>query len=208
MGPGGIVILILLAAIAGYILFTEKKFQKEAALHGGLFAGLPKVSVQLVKSPQDMTERLTPKWQVELCQKLEQEGYVPLGDYSYASTLFFWARVFIAPDARSTLLLVNWVEGKEGGKVVISNLEIYSFSGNSFIVTACAQDGAAKLLTGANRPNEEQMSLHLKAVFAESSVRPIIEEHQRRLKDWEQKGEKVRELTRENVLPSLSKIFS
>jgi hypothetical protein len=100
------------------------------------------------------------------------------------------------------------VEGKEGGKVVISNLEIYSFSGNSFIVTACAQDGAAKLLTGANRPTEEQMSLHLKAVFAESAARPIIQEHQKRLTDWEAKGEKVRELTRENVLPSLSKIFS
>ena len=208
MGPGGIVILVLLAAIAGYILFTEKPFMKEGFPAGGPFAGMPKVSVQLVKAPQDMTERLTPKWQAELCQKLEQEGYVLMGDYSYASTLFFWARVFIAPDVRSALLLVDWVEGKEGGKVVISNLEIYSFSGNSFIVTACAQDGAAKLLTGANRPNEEQMSLHLKAVFAESSVRPIIEEHQRRLKDWEQKGEKVRELTRENVLPSLSKIFS
>jgi hypothetical protein len=106
------------------------------------------------------------------------------------------------------LLLVNWVEGKEGGKVVISNLEIYSFTGNSFLVTACAQDGAAKLLTGANRPTEEQMSLHLKAVFAESAVRPILEEHQKRLSAWEEKGVKVRELTKENVLPSLSKIFS
>jgi hypothetical protein len=100
------------------------------------------------------------------------------------------------------------VEGKEGGKVVIPNLEIYSFSSNSFIVTACAQDGATKLLTGANRPNEEQMSLHYKAVFAESAARPIIQEHQKRLAEWEAKGEKVRELTKENVLPSLSKIIS
>lgn len=208
MGPGGIAILILLGAVAGYILFTERPLRKKELPPVALFSGLPKISVQLVKSPQDMTQRLTPKWQAELCQKLEQEGYVLMGDYSYASTLFFWARVFIAPDGRSTLLLVNWVEGKEGGKVVISNLEIYSFSGNSFLVTACAQDGAARLLTGANRPAEEQMSLHLKAVFAESSVRPVIEEHQKRLKDWEQKGEKLRELNRENVLPSLSKIFS
>ncbi len=52
------------------------------------------------------------------------------------------------------------------------------------------------------------MSLHLKAVFAESSVRPIIQEHQKRLEGWEEKGEKIRMLTRENLLPSLSKIFS
>lgn len=207
MGLGGIVILILLASLVGYIFFTEKTYRKTAGFNDP-FAGLPKVSVKLMKAPQDMTERLTPKWQAELCQKLEQEGYVLIGDYSYASTLFFWTRTFIAPDHQSALLLTNWVEGKEGGKVVIGNLEIYSFTGNDFIVTACAQDGAAKLLTGANRPTEEQMSLHLKAVFAESSVRPIIEEHQKRLKAWEEKGVKVRELTKENVLPSLEKIFS
>ncbi|HJT25398.1 MAG TPA: hypothetical protein VJ873_12550 [bacterium] len=208
MGIGGIVILVLLAAIVGYILVTEKPFSKKSAGSQSPFEGLPKISIQLVKAPEDMTERLTPKWQRELCQKLEQEGYVLIGDYSYASTLFFWARTYISPDQKSALLLVNWVEGKEGGKVVISNLEIYSFTGNSFIVTACAQDGAAKLLTGANRPSEEQMSLHLKAVYAEIAVRPILEEHQQRLKAWEEKGTKVRELTKENVLPSLSKIFS
>ena len=208
MGFGGVIILVLLLAIVGYILVTERTFQKREPSPGDLFGGLPKISVQLVKAPEEMTERLTPKWQRDLCQKLEQEGFTLLGDYSYASTLFFWARTFIAPDQKSALLLVNWVEGKEGGKVVISNLEIYSFTGNSFLVTACAQDGAAKLLTGATRPTEEQMSLHLKAVFAESAVRPIVEEHQRRLKEWEDKGVKVRELTKENVLPSLSKIFS
>ena len=208
MGLGGIIILILLAAIVGYILATEKPFAKKAADSGNPFGNLPKVAVQLVKAPEDMTERLTPQWQRDLCRKLEQEGFILIGDYSYASTLFFWARTYISPDRKSALLLVNWVEGKEGGKVVIGNLEIYSFTGNSFIVTACAQDGAAKLLTGANRPSEEQMSLHLKAVYAESAVRPIVEEHQRRLKEWEEKGTKVRELTKENVLPSLSKIFT
>ncbi len=208
MGPGGIIILVLLAAIVGYILFTERPFSPPTPVPGGPWGGLPKISVQLVKAPEAMTERLTPKWQADLTQKLREEGYDLLGDYSYASTLFFWARTFLAPDRKSALLLVNWVEGKEGGKVVISNLEIYSFTGHSFLVTACAQDGAAKLLTGANRPTEEQMSLHLKAVFAESSVRPIVEEHQRRLKAWEEKGVKARELTRENILPSFSKIFS
>jgi len=208
MGLSGVIILVLLAGIVGYILATEKPFAKKAAASDNPFGNLPKISVQLVKAPEEMTERLTSKWQRDLCLRLEQEGYGLIGDFSYASTLFFWARTYLSPDHKSALLLVNWVEGKEGGKVVISNLEIYSFTGNSFIVTACAQDGATKLLTGANRPSEEQMSLHLKAVFAESAVRPIIEEHQKRLGDWEQKGVKVRELTKENILPSLSKIFS
>jgi hypothetical protein len=208
MGLGGDIVLVLLLAIIGYILVTEKTFAKRNPASDNLFANMPKISVTLAKAPQDMTERLTPKWQAEMSQKLQAEGYQLMGDYSYAAMLFFWARTFISPDKKSALLLVNWVEGKEGGKVVISNLEIYSFSGNSFIVTACAQDGAAKLLTGANRPTEEQMSLHLKAVFAESAARPIIEEHQKRLAGWEAKGEKVRELTKDNVLPSLSKIFS
>ncbi len=210
MGPGGIAVLVLIASAAAYILVAEKPFRKKgrSPWDDSPFAGLAKVPLHLVQAPPEMAERLTPPWQAELTQKLRQEGYDLVGDYSYSSTLFFWARTFLAPDRKSVLLLVNWVEGKEGGKVVISNLEIYSFTGNSFLLTACAQDGAAKLLTGANRPTEEQLSLHLKAVFAESAVRPIVEEHRRRLKAWEEKGTILRELTRENVLPSLSKVFS
>jgi hypothetical protein len=206
MGLGGALIIVILFALGGYILATEKPFRKKAA--ADLFASLPKMEVTLVKAPESMTEALTPPWQREFTQKLQGSGYQLLGDYSYPSTLFFWARTFIAPDKKSALLLVNWVEGKEGGKVVIPNLEIYSFTGNDFLLTACAQDGAAKLLTGANRPTPEQLSLHLKAVFAESAARPILEEHQKRLADWEAKGVKVRELTTANVLPSLSKVFS
>ena len=204
------IILILAAGIIGYILATEKPFQKikDTDSAGALLASLPKVAVNLVKAPAEMTAALTPKWQADFTQKLQDQGYLLLGDYSYASMLFFWARTFLSPDKKSVLLLVNWVEGKDGGKVIIPNLEIYSFDGNSFILTACAQDGAAKLLTGANRPTEEQLSLHLKAVFAESAARPVIEEHQKRLADWEAKGAKVRELTSANFLPSLSKIFS
>ncbi len=208
MGVGGIVIIILLFLVIGYILFTEKLFRPKNAIDDSPFAHLPKISVNLVKAPQDMTERLTPAWQAQYSQKLQEQGYVFIGDYSYASTLFFWARVFIAPDKKSVLLLVNWVEGKEAGKVVISNLEIYSFDGNSFILTACAQDGAAKLLTGPNRPSEKQLSLHLKAVYAAVAAQPIIEEHQNRLKVWENEGAQVRELTPINVLPSLSKVFT
>ena len=210
LGPGGIVIVLLFLVILVYILVTEKTFRKikDTDSAGALLASLPKVAVNLVKAPEEMTRALTPKWQADFTQKLQEQGYLLLGDFSYASMLFFWARTFLSPDHKSALSLVNWVEGKDGGKVIIPNLEIYSFDGNSFILTACAQDGAAKLLTGANRPTEEQLSLHLKAVFAESAARPVIEEHQRRLAEWEAKGAKVRELTAANILPSLSKIFS
>jgi|GEM_PF-1154611 len=208
MGLGGLLLFLSIAGVVSYIFLTEKTFQKRSAHSENPFAGMAKISVQMVKAPEELTERMTPKWLRDLSEKLRSEGYVFLGDYSYASTLFFWSHTFLAPDHKSALLFTNWVEGKEGGKVVISNLEIYSFDGNSFIVTACAQDGAAKLLTGANRPREDQMSLHLKAVFAESSVRPIVQEHQKRIAEWEGRGAKVRELNRENVIPSLSKIFS
>jgi hypothetical protein len=63
-------------------------------------------------------------------------------------------------------------------------------------------------LTGAQRPSEEQLSLHLKAVYAESAVRPIIEEHRQRLAAWEARGARIRELNPANILPSLSKIYS
>src|SRR5580698_3857443 len=130
MGLGGIILLLLVAGTVAYILVTEKTFQEKPPSGGNPFDGMAKISVQLVKAPEELTQRLTPPWQAQLTQKLEEEGYLLLGDYSYASTLFFWARTFLAPDSKSTLVLANWVEGKEGGKVVISNLEIYSFTGN------------------------------------------------------------------------------
>jgi hypothetical protein len=204
MGIGGIVVLALIAAMGTYIFFTEKKKhpEKEALWD------VPKPPVVLAPAPPGMVEALTPSWQRELGDKLKTEGFQYQGDFSYAALSFFWARTFISPDTRSALLLVNWVEGKEGGKVVIPNLEIYSFDGNSFILTACSQDGAARLLTGAKRPSETQLSLHLKAVFAESSIRPVWEEHQKRVSDWEQRGAKIRELSKANLLPSLSNIYS
>lgn len=208
MGLGGVVVLLVIAGLAAFIVLTERVLSHKNSASDSPFAHLPKVSVHLVPAPQDMTERLTPPWQRTYTEQLKEQGYKMIGDYSYASLVFFWARVFIAPDQKSALLLVNWVEGKEDGKVVISNLEIYSFDGNSFILTACAQDGAVKLLTGAKRPTEEQLSLHLKAVYAEIAARPIVEEHQRRLKAWEDNGVQVRTLTTANVLPSLSKVFS
>lgn len=206
MGLGGIIVLLLALGLGIYILATEKPFSK----HPDLWAAgdLPKPPVILAPAPQGMVEALTPPWQKELDGKLRAEGFHYVGDFSYAALNFFWARTFISPDAKSAILLVNWVEGKEGGKVVIPNLEIYSFDGNSFILTACSQDGAARLLTGAQRPTEEQLSLHLKAVYAESAVRPILEEHRQRLAAWEARGVQVRLLTPANVLPSLSKIYS
>jgi hypothetical protein len=208
MGLGGVIVLLLIAGLVIYIFFSERLLTRKNLDSDSPFAHLPKVSVNLVQAPKDMTERLTPPWQKIYTQQLQEQGYLLIGDYSYASIVFFWARVFIAPDKKSALLLVNWVEGKEGGKIVISNLEIYSFDGNSFILTACAQDGSVKLLTGANRPMEEQLSLHLKAVYADVAAKPIVDEHQQRLKAWEEKGVQVRELTPANVLHSLSKVFS
>jgi len=207
MGLGGGIVLFVMFALAVYTYLTERALRQKRGEESP-FAHMPKVTVHLAQAPKDMTERLTPPWQKIYTEQLQRQGYLLIGDYSYASMVFFWARIFISPDKKSALLLVNWVEGKESGKVVISNLEIYSFDGNSFILTACAQDGSIKLLTGANRPTEEQLSLHMKAVYAEVAAKPIVEEHQQRLKAWEEKGTKVRELTPANVLHSLSKVFS
>lgn len=206
MGLGGWIVLAVILATLGHIAVSERVFSPKKVPNP--FEGLPKPQVRMAPAPEDMVGRLTPPWLRDLSPKLQAEGYEFIGNLSYASTLFFWAHTLISPDRRSVLMFTNWVEGKEGGKVVIPNLEIYSFTGNDFIVTACAQDGAAKLLTGANRPREDQMVLHLKAVFAESSVRPILKEHQERLDRWDVQGNRARMLTRENVVPSLEKIFS
>ncbi len=208
MGLGGSILLILIGIVIGYILVTEIPWRKKRTSPPQGYEGMPKVSVVLVPAPEGMVQALTPPWQAEVTDKLKEEGFSLMGDYSYPALNFFWARTFISPDKKSVLLLVNWVEGKEGGKVIIPNLEIYSFTGNSFLLTACSQDGAARLLTGANRPPEGSLSLHLKAVFAESSIRPIMQEHQKRLVEWESRGLTARELNRTNVLPSLSKAFS
>ncbi len=208
MGLGGIILLILIAAVVGYILVTEIPWRKKGTPPPQGSEEMPKVSAVLVPAPEGMVEALTPSWQREVTEKLKEEGFILVGDYSYPALHFFWTRTLISPDKKSVLLLVNWVEGKEGGKVVIPNLEIYSFTANSFLLTACSQDGAARLLTGANRPPEKYLSLHLKAVFAESSIRPIMQEHQKRLEEWEAGGHPARELNRNNVLPSLSKAFS
>lgn len=207
MGPGGIIVLFLALGTGIYILATEKPFSKKNIPPPKDF-DLPKPPVILAPAPPGMVEALTPPWQKDLNAKLKEEGFRYMGDFSYAAPNFFWARTFISPDSKSALLLVNWVEGKEGGKVVIPNIEIYSFDGNSFILTACSQDGAARLLTGAQRPGEEQVSLHLKAVYAESAMRPILEEHRQRLAAWEARGAQIRKLTPANILPSFSKIYS
>lgn len=154
MGLGGSILLILIGIVIGYILVTEIPWRKKRTSPPQGYEGMPKVSVVLVPAPEGMVQALTPPWQAEVTDKLKEEGFSLMGDYSYPALNFFWARTFISPDKKSVLLLVNWVEGKEGGKVIIPNLEIYSFTGNSFLLTACSQDGAARLLTGANRPRK------------------------------------------------------
>ena len=210
MGPGGVILLLLMAIVGGYILLTEKPWTKlkKRAVDPFSPAGFPKAAVFLERAPQAV-EAQAPLWQSDFSLKLKEAGYVLIGDYSYVALQFFWARLFISPDQKSALLLVNWVEGMEKGRQIITNLEIYSFfSGGDFIVTAAAQDGATRLLTGANRPTEKQLSLHLKAIFAESAARPLIEEHQKRIAERESEGVVFRVLEPQTVLPSLSKVFS
>jgi hypothetical protein len=209
MGPGGYIFLTLFAVLVGYIFATEKPFKKNKASESGDPSYIPKTQVILEPAPQDMTQRLTPPWQAELIQKLQTEGYALLGDYSYSSTEFFWARMLLSPDKKSVFSVVNWLEAKGKGNQIISNVEVYSFdTKGSFLLTACAQDGATRLLTGATRPTEEQLSLHLKAVFNEISVRPLITEHQNRLSEREEKGTVFQDLLPADVLPNFSKILS
>jgi hypothetical protein len=210
MGLGGIVALFLSAAIGVYILKTEKPFAKKGFVSTDpfLLAGLPKAAIVLERAPQAVESQMPP-WQLEVSKKLQSEGYVLVGDYSYTADQFFWARAFVSPDTKSVLLFVNWVEGMDKGKQIIANLELYSFTTEGdFILTAAAQDGATRLLTGANRPREDQLSLHLKAVYAEIAIRPLIEEHQKRIAERETQGTHFRELTRATAVPSLSKILS
>ena len=208
MGLGGWVMLVLVSAVLGYVAFQEKPFRKKSSAFPEM-EHLPKTPVILEPAPADMVEALTPPWQKQLTEKLRADGYGDMGDYSYSSSDFFWARVLIAPDQKFVLLLVNWKEGGQRFRQAVANLEIYSLGQKgSFILTACAQDGASRLLTGANRPTAEQMSLHLKMVFNETGVKPLLEEHRQRLKAWGEKGNTVLTLSPANVLGELSKIFS
>jgi hypothetical protein len=208
MGLGGVLILALMAGVGVYILLTEKPFSRAKSRDSFNTAGFPKAAIFLERAPQAV-EAQAPLWQIEFSKKLQEGGYALMGDYSYVALQFFWTRLFLSPDHKSALMLVNWVEGMEKGRQIITNLEIYSFfSGGDFIVTAASQDGATRLLTGANRPKEEQISLHLKAIFAESAARPLIEEHQKRIAEREARGVVFRELEPANILASLSKVFS
>jgi len=208
MGPGGYVVLTLIAAVVGYLLAVERPFWKKPSFPEDV-SFIPKTSVILEPVPQEKTESLTPPWQRDFVQKLQTEGYGLLGDYSYSSTEFFWARALLAPGGKSLLMLVNWLEGRAKGPQIISNVEIYSFEEKGgFLLTACAQDGATRLLTGATRPTDEQLSLHLKTVFAESAVRPLMEEHRKRMAEREAKGIAFRELTPEEAMTTLSKVIS
>ncbi|MGH7738613.1 MAG: hypothetical protein ACREL1_00555 [bacterium] len=210
MGSGGWLLLFLMG-----LAFA-------AALRWGKILGGAKGNAQKPREPatplilepaaSERVDALTQPWQKELTAQLEAEGYLLLGDFAYASTEFFWAKTFLMPDRKSALLLVNWKEGGKYGAPVTTNVEIYSIAikegREDFCVTACAQDGSARLLTGANRPGPERMSLHLKMIFNAVGVRPLIAEHQARLEAWQREGAEIKSLEADSALAGLARIFS
>jgi hypothetical protein len=201
VGVGGWIYLAVLAAALAWYFRRDRKgapAPPEAPLPEDL--GL----IRLEKAPLEMVLGLTPKWQSELTPKLDAEGWRMVGDFSYTSTTFFFARIFLSPDARTALLFVNWVEGKGGFKQVVTNLEMYSFlEDGTFRLTAASQDGAARLLTGANRPPEGHLRLKLQAVFSELDVRPLMAAHA----EWVSGLPGVRVLAKESVREGLSGVF-
>ncbi len=210
MGPGGWVLLGLMGGVFIYGLLAATPFGSK--LKNQKAASGPPAPLVLEPAAAERVESLTQPWQKELAAQLIQEGFELLGDFAYASTEFFWAKTFLSPDKNAALLLVNWKEGGKYGAPITTNVEIYSLGEKEgredFIVTACAQDGAARLLTGANRPRPEQMSLHLKLVFNAVAVRPLMAEHQARLEAWQREGTRIQALQASSALRGLAKIFS
>jgi hypothetical protein len=210
MGPGGWVLLVLMGFVLAVLLRVEKPFSLRSV--PPKTASEPPLPLVLEPAAAERVESLTQPWQKELTGQLVAEGFKLLGDFAFASTEFFWAKIFLTPDQRSALLLVNWKEGGKYGAPITTNVEIYSLGtmgGQAdFRLTACAQDGSARLLTGANRPRPDQMSLHLKMVFNAVGVKPLFAEHQERLTAWEREGAQIDPLEPASALTGLAKIFS
>ncbi|HVM33446.1 MAG TPA: hypothetical protein VMU88_09955 [bacterium] len=208
MGPGGWFWLCLMGSALAWLFSQEWRRRPP----GSPAAPPERVPLVLEEAPAERVASLTPPWQAELTAQLEAEGFERLGDFAYASTEFFWARIFLTPGRRAALLLVNWKEGGKYGAPLTSNLEIYSwgtFEGKrDFRLTACAQDGSTRLLTGANRPSPRQMALHLKMVFNAVGVKPLLAEHEERLRAWEREGARIELLERAPALAALAAIFS
>lgn len=210
MGPGGWILLFLMGLAFTAACRREKIFGAD----NRKAKGSRESTAPLVLEPaaSERVEALTPPWQRELTAQLEAEGHLLLGDFAYASTEFFWAKTFLTPDRRSALLLVNWKEGGKYGAPITTNIEIYSMAikdgREDFRITACAQDGSARLLTGANRPGPERMALHLKMIFNAVGARPLIAEHQARLEAWQREGAEIKSLEAASALVGLARIFS
>ena len=207
MGIGGWVYLgVLAVALALYARARGYGRKKPLALSEAPEPGLSQIHLE--KAPLEMSLSLTPKWEAELTPKVAAEGWVMLGDWSYTSMTFFFARAFLSPDGKTVMLWVNWVEGKGGFKQVVTNLELYSFLGDgNFLLTAACQDGAARLLTGANRPPEDKLRLKLQAVFSELDTRPLMEAHAQWVSGILDAGWSVRKLATTEVKETLESTF-
>ncbi len=204
---GWFYLVVLAVALALYARARGYGWKKPVALPEAPEPGLSRIHLE--KAPLEMSLSLTPKWEAELTPKVAAEGWVMLGDWSYTSMTFFFARAFLSPDGMTVMLWVNWVEGKGGFKQVVTNLELYSFLGDgTFLLTAACQDGAARLLTGANRPPEDKLRLKLQAVFSELDVRPLMEQHSIWIRDWTSRGLPARVLIKPEVQTELEGLFS
>lgn len=205
MGPGGWIWIAVVAVAAAVLSWKHLRRRNLPAKEDGR---LPAPLRVFERAPSEMTEGLTPPWQVELTRHLKEAKYAFLGDFSYSSEQFFWARVFLTPDRKAAVLLVNWVEGGKNFKQVVTNGEIYSFlEGGGFLLTAASQDGAARLLTGADRPPEESLSLALKPVVSGRDVWDLLESHATRLREREARGGSAVSLEPADALKRLSGVF-
>jgi hypothetical protein len=166
-------------------------------------------SIHLEVAAPSLVDRYTPAWQLEAHEPLKNKGYIFVGNYAYTSSNLFFSKIWIDPTAQALIIFVNWIEDhRSHAHAVLTNLEIYSFLENqNFILTAFAQDGALRLLTGANRPDASQLYLKLQSVFSLKEVWRGIEMHIQRLQTLPTPNPLVPILSSASALTSLESII-
>lgn len=153
------------------------------------------------KPPLARVAATTPPWQNSALGKWKQAGFLHAGDWTSFDRPFFWVRMLVSPDGRSVLLWVNQEEGDQVFKTIHTHAEIFSFEERGgFFLTAMHTDGAAALLTGANRPPKERFRLKLQGVQDEASMKALWEEHIAWIAELETQGVVFQKLDVEKAL--------